>query len=300
MTLLTIFTAPKPFVDPHIATIQRNAFRSWQQLGSDVQIMAIGDEKGLAEIASELGIVHLPQVECTPGGTPLISSIFRLARENSESPMLAYLNADIIVMENFLAAARLMMELANQFLLIGRRWDLDVRAGLDFTPGWEERLREQLKLSGRLHPPMGSDYFLFPRGCFTEIPDFAVGRAGWDNWMIYHSRRQGWLTVEGTPSITIIHQQHDYSHLLGQVSYTTHPESDENRRLAGGRLNTRYTLADANTQLKNSRIRPAKWTLPRLLRHLELWFLAHNDPPKRLFTVLYNRFYAWRTKLQTH
>jgi len=300
MTLLTIFTAPKPFTDPHIATIQRNAIRSWQQLGPDVQVMAVGDEEGLAETASELGVMHLPRVDCTPGGTPLISSIFRLARENSESPLLAYINADIIVMADFLAAARRMMELVDHFLLIGRRWDLDVRAELDFTSGWGERLRQQVQQSGRLHPPMGSDYFMFPRGCFTDIPDFAVGRAGWDNWMIYHARQQGWLTVEGTPSVTIIHQQHDYSHLPGQVSYSTHPESDENRRLAGGRLNTRYTLADANYQLKNNRIRPSKWILPRLLRHLELWLLARNDPPKRAFTVLYNRVYAWRTKLQTH
>ncbi len=300
MTLLTIFTAPKPFTDPHVTAIQRNAIRSWQQLGPDVNVIVIGDEEGLAETASELGVVHLPQVECTPGGTPLISSIFRVARENSESPLLAYLNADIIVMEDFLTAARRMMELADQFLLIGRRWDLDVRAELDFTSGWEEWLGQQVQQSGRLHPPMGSDYFMFPRGCFTEIPDFAVGRAGWDNWMIYHARQQGWLTVEGTPSITIIHQQHDYSHLPGQVSYSTHPESDENRRLAGGRLNTRYTLADANYQLKNHRILPAKWTLPRLLRNLELWLLAHNDPPKRALSVLYNRVYAWRTKLQTH
>jgi len=300
MTLLTIFTAPKPFTDPHIATIQRNALRSWQQLGLDVQVLVIGEEKGLAETASELGIVHLPDIARTPGGTPLISSIFRVAIQYGESPLLAYVNADIILMADFLAAARRMMELAERFLLIGRRWDLDVRAELDFPPGWEGRLQQQVHQSGRLHPPMGSDYFIFPRNSFTEIPDFAVGRAGWDNWMIYHARQQGWLTVEGTPSVMVIHQQHDYSHLPGQISYTTHPESVENRRLAGGRLNTRYTLADANYQLKTNRLLAAKWTLQRLLRHMELWLLALNEPPKRVFTALYNRVYAWRTKLQTH
>ena len=33
MTELTIFSAPKAFRDAHIATIQRNAIRSWQALG---------------------------------------------------------------------------------------------------------------------------------------------------------------------------------------------------------------------------------------------------------------------------
>ena len=32
------------------------------------------------------------------------------------------------------------------------------------------------------------------------MPDFAIGRAGWDNWMIYHARQQGWPVIDGTPS----------------------------------------------------------------------------------------------------
>ena len=40
MTLLTIFTAPKPFTHPHINVIQRNAIRSWMQL-DDVEVIII-------------------------------------------------------------------------------------------------------------------------------------------------------------------------------------------------------------------------------------------------------------------
>ena len=43
MTLLTIFTAPKPFTDPHIDLIQRNALRSWLAL-EDVEVFVVGDE----------------------------------------------------------------------------------------------------------------------------------------------------------------------------------------------------------------------------------------------------------------
>ena len=50
------------------------------------------------------------------------------------------------------------------------------------------RLLYEVKTRGRLHPPGGSDYFIFPRNCFTKIPNFAIGRAGWDNWMFYHAR----------------------------------------------------------------------------------------------------------------
>ena len=40
--LLTLFTAPKPFTNPHIALIQRNAIRSWMALGAGCRNPAIG------------------------------------------------------------------------------------------------------------------------------------------------------------------------------------------------------------------------------------------------------------------
>jgi len=55
MAFLTIFTTPKPFTNPHIATIQRNALANWQALGSDVTVIVLGDEAGATEAAAEFG-----------------------------------------------------------------------------------------------------------------------------------------------------------------------------------------------------------------------------------------------------
>jgi len=55
MPLITFFSAPKPFTNPHIAMIQRNAIRSWTLL-KDVEIILLGDEIGLAEFAKEFNI----------------------------------------------------------------------------------------------------------------------------------------------------------------------------------------------------------------------------------------------------
>src|SRR5512146_740614 len=96
MPELTLFTAPKPFTNPHIALIQRNAIQSWKQLGEEIEVILVGDERGLAEAARELGVCHLPQVQRNAQGTPLVSSIFELPRRVSNSPVLAYVNADII------------------------------------------------------------------------------------------------------------------------------------------------------------------------------------------------------------
>ena len=96
--MLTIFTAPKPFTNPHIDLIQRNAIRSWVALGPEVEVLLIGEEEGLAEAARELGVRHLPQVQRNDQGTPLIPSIFNLARQETDKPYLAYVNADVILL----------------------------------------------------------------------------------------------------------------------------------------------------------------------------------------------------------
>jgi hypothetical protein len=268
MALLTIFTAPKPFSDPHIAAIQRNAIRSWTLL-PDTRVLVIGQEDGLAAAAAELGVRHLPEVRRNASGTPLVSSIFALAREHSDSPLLAYVNADILLMRDFHETARRLQARLERFLLVGQRWDLDVSAPLDFSPGWEERLLQEVRTHGNLHPPAGSDYFVFPRASFQNIPPFAVGRAGWDNWMIYQARAQSWPAVDGSRSITIVHQNHDYAHLPDGRTHHRLPESGENVRLAGGWVITRFNLRDTDRCWVNGHLRRRPLDGPTLRRRLE-------------------------------
>jgi hypothetical protein len=277
MTLLTIFSAPKPFTNPHIALIQRNAIGSWTRL-PDAEVILVGEESGLAEAAREFGLRHLPEVACNPEGTPLVSSIFSLARQASTSPLLVYVNADILLTPSLVDSARQMMSMARKFLIVGQRWDLDVTQPLNFSAGWVERLQADAHVRGELHRPMGSDYFIFPRDCFTDIPDFAIGRAGWDNWMIYKARKEGWATVDATSSIMIVHQSHDYSHLPGGQPHYKLPETYENIRLAGGREVTRFTLLDTNRQLVNNNLQRPAWSGDRFIRWLETFpLLAFNN-----------------------
>jgi len=271
MTFLTVFTAPKPFTDPHIATIQRNAIRSWVELGDQVEVFLVGDEAGIGEIAAEYGLRHLNGVACNENGTPLVSSIFSLARCASQSPVLVYVNADIILLPDLVIAARDVSNQAERFLVIGQRWDMEINHPIDFSSGWQNRLNEGVATSSRLHSPAGSDYFIFPRLVFTEIPDFAIGRAGWDNWMIFHAREQGWQVIDATPSIRVIHQNHDYSHLPDNQPHYDLPESFENEILAGGATNL-FMVLDSDKQLINGRVRSPRMSMPRLLRRTELIF----------------------------
>jgi hypothetical protein len=271
MPLLTIFSTPKPFTDPHIATIQQNAVSSWTQL-EDVEVLLLGDETGVSYTAAEFLVDHIPEVRRNRWGTPLVSSIFDLARWHSRAPLLCYVNADILLMPDIVEAARRVLEQADDFLMVGRRWDLDVIAPLEFSGGWPERLRDRAIREGELHAPAGSDYFIFPRRLYTDMPDFTIGRAGWDNWTIYHARKEGWDTIDATPDVTVVHQNHDYAHLPGGRPHYDQEESLANVRLARGPENafTGYTLLDTDRELRGGRIVHPQTTPLRVVRRLEL------------------------------
>ena len=270
MAFLTIFSAPKSFIDPHIAAIQRNAIQSWQHIGDQVDVLLIGEEPGLAEVAEEFGVRLLTNVHRNEKGTPLVNSIFDLARQGCDSPLLVYVNADILLLPDILEAAQQVSDHVDDFLVVGQRWDLDVLKPLDFSPGWDLRLREDALQNGRLHLPAGSDYFVFPRALFEGLPGFTIGRAGWDNWMIYHARQQGWLVVDGSPSIFVIHQDHDYGHLPGGKPHYTLDESRHNEVIAGGSANL-YMVLDSQMEIRDGALRKPRLNFIRSLRRGEVW-----------------------------
>lgn len=296
MSTLAIFTAPKPFTDAHIDTIQRNAIRSWQALGLGVEVLLLGDEPGMAKAAKELGAAHVKDVARNAQGTPLVSSLFEAARAHSDAPFLAYVNADIILLPETLPLVEGVVEQAEAFVLMGQRYDLDIPESLDFASGWDAAMRDRIQQEGKLHPQGGSDYFIFPRALYARVPDFAIGRAGWDNWMIYEAITQPWLAVDATPSLPVIHQTHDYTHLPeGQAHYRV-AETEENTRLAGGMRHI-YTLLDLNLELRAGIMGPKRPSLARTVRSLERWLQPETRTTTGLRWIALRQLRRWRRRL---
>ena len=259
--MLTIFAAPKPFYG-HIGVIQTNAIRSWLLLRPECEVILFGDEEGMAEVATEFGIRHVADIECSEYGTPLVSSMFSIAQDIATYQLMCYVNADIILMNDFLPAISQIK--VPSFLLIGRRWDIDLEKPLDFSsPGWEAQLRQHLAEAGRRHGSSGLDYFVSPRGLYDDIPPFAIGRPGWDNWMVYQARSLKVPVIDATEVITAIHQNHDYSHHPeGRAGVWEGPERKRNIELMGG-IGHAFSLEYATLLLTHQGLGPGL-----TLRHL--------------------------------
>ena len=254
--MLTIYTTPKPFYG-HSAVIQENAIHSWNLLRPECEVIVFGDEEGTAEIASKYHARHVPAVARNKYGTPLVNDIFEKAQQEASYNFLCYVNADIILMNDFIRAVQRVIMRNKRALVIGRRWDIDMERLVDFMTGWEERLKRLVKQEGKPHAETGMDYFVFPRGFFENIPPFAIGRTAWDNWLIYHARMQKVPVINASESIMAVHQNHDYSHSLGgKKSPWSGPEVVLNRKIAKSN-NYSFNMLDATHLLKPRRLRRA-------------------------------------------
>jgi hypothetical protein len=290
--MLTIFTAPKPF-HGLIDIIQRNAIGSWLQLGPEVEVMLIGDEEGLAKVADELDVRHYPDVARNEFATPLVNSIFQIARENARYPNLCFVNTDVMFLDDLLQSVKGFAERFERFLIVGQRWDLAIDELVHFENGWVEKIRSDIQDVGRHHPPAGSDYFIFPKSTFTEIPPLAIGRAGWDNWMIFEGRAKRIPVIDASNAITIIHQDHDYGHLPDGKPHYDLPESDQNVHLAGGK-ETVFTLHDASWVVRDGTLKRRNLGEAGLIRALETAIIL-GVGPGRTTRLLLSLLHPWES-----
>ena len=242
--MLTIFTTGKAFRG-HNGITQRNALKSWLLLHPAIEIILFGDDEGASEIARELGIRHCPNLRLNETNAILIDDMFAQAQALAKYDVLCYSNCDIILLKDFWDAHLRVREAHKTFLMIGRRWDVDITEPIDFEqPGTTECLIQLAKEKGNLSGPDAIDYFVFTRGLYPEVPAFAIGRLWWDHWLVWKAVDSKNPVIDATPMVTAIHQNHDYNHHpAGHKGIWQGVEPKRNLALAGGKGNLR-TLDD--------------------------------------------------------
>jgi hypothetical protein len=267
--MITIFTLPKAF-DGHINIIQRNAIKSWTCLSPKCQIVICGNDPGTEEVAKEFDVKCIPDIERNEFGTPLLSSAFEKVKTVAVNNLLCYVNSDIIFLSDFILSINRVK--TDTFLLIGNRCNVDIKESIDFeTKDWELKLIRRIEQTGSLQSPIGADYFVFRKDeALAEIPPFAVGRPGWDNWFIYNARKRKYRVIDASKVVTAVHQNHDYSHLSAEHSKRPGeihwdgwegPEIEKQRKLleAHGQIDNQqlFRLLDATHILTERKLRAA-------------------------------------------
>jgi len=256
--MITVFATPKPFRG-HIGIIQRNAIQSWQRLHPDVEILLLGPEEGATETANEFGLRHEHDISCNEFGTVLLSGLFDRAQQIARHDIVCFVNCDIILTSDFLRAVQAVSKPRDNFLMVGRRWDMPITQPLDFTNArWGDELRSAALDKGRQRPPQWIDYFVFRRGFLAgKVPLFAVGRPGYDNWLIWRARSLRIPVIDASHDVIAVHQNHDYKHHPGgEKGVWEGEEARRNTALLGGWSHF-CTVEDASDRLVAGRLHPS-------------------------------------------
>ena len=245
--MITLFSIPKAFEGP-IGTIQQNALASWTAL-EGVQVILLGDEAGTAEAAAGAGARHVAGLARSELGTPRLDDAFARVEALAEHPLRCFVNGDIVLLDDFLPAVLRARDAAGSFLMIGSTLDLAVEEPLALgDPLTRAELRRRALAEGRSRGATAIDYFVFTAGLFDPVPPFVVGRARFDNWLVWRARQCG-IVVDATRAVVAVHQRHDYAHVAGGLPEAHFgAEAERNLELAGGKRHL-YTIHDASHRL---------------------------------------------------
>jgi hypothetical protein len=180
-------------------------------------------------------------------GTPRVDSAFVQVDAVAREPLRCFVNADIVFLDDLLPAVELVATRFERFLMVGRTYDLDAVTLEEVDE--PVRLRARALAEGARRGASAIDYFVFTPGLFGELPPFAVGRAGFDNWLVWRARQEGGPVVDASDRVCAIHQSHDYAHLAGGMDEAyAGREAAANIELVGGKDRI-YTIHDASHRL---------------------------------------------------
>jgi len=251
--MITLFATPKNFTGI-FNDIQLNAIRSWRALSKDIQIIILGDSKGSEKAAREINAEYIPVVRSTTTGVPYLSDLFKQAEKQAKYDVMTFINADIILPSNFLDYIPLLSKQFNKFLMVGHRWDMDVNKQIDFKNKAEiNKFWISAKNSSQMHECTGIDYFIFKKHQWTRIPDFAIGRPGYDNWLIWNARRHFIPVIDASDYVKAIHQNHDFNfhNLTADPKIILEEDGLNNIKIHGNRT---LNLLDTNYYLEENKI----------------------------------------------
>ena len=254
--MLTIFTTAKPFRG-HIGIIQRNALQSWKALHPDIEIILFGDDEGAAEAAQKFELRHEPHAERNARGTKRLEYLYARAQAIARHDALCYVNCDILLMQDFTSAIGRLRAAHREFLMVGRRQDIDITEPLAFDrPEWAANLRALARRHASERTAEWIDYFAFTRGLYgTDMPPFVL-RVFWDNWLVWKALDSGKPVIDASRGVLAVHQNHDHSHHpQGKQGVWYGEEAGHNAQLAGGWRHLR-SIADATEILTLDELKP--------------------------------------------
>ena len=217
--LLVLFTSFQ--LQPGKEHIFRNTLRNWARLRPLVLPVLYNDNLNSywVEVARASGWHVLPVPKRYKNTIPILRHMFLNATYQFTAAFYGYANADVLFDESLIYT--LWSVTCNDSIkrpfVIGRRSNYNVKREKQlFEPSDVRRTAKRHET--RLFISDAQDYFITARYAFPwhSIPDFVIGRIGYDNWLVSTAlANKNTAVIDATNTILCLHQSGDDGDFAG-------------------------------------------------------------------------------------
>ena len=220
-------------------------------------------------------------------GIPILTAMFKRILQEYNTPFVGFANGDILFDHSIIETLQELSAIKDveheSIMIVGKRQNVNITQ-YDLGSGENMTKLHQTDLRAKEHAGYAQDYFIISRKGlpWEKIPDFVIGRNGYDNWLV--TEAQGWNTtlIDATRTIMALHQVGADGHRSG---FTTNGKDTVNMNIdmvkgykfKRGRIEcapyyTKHVCheAEGNVPCAGTRIKVLKRPLPLVYR-------AHNS-----------------------
>ena len=140
-----------------------------------------------------------------------LHEMFGKARQLARHRLLCYIDSRMLLLPDFSEAFNRVEALYPEFLMVGRRWDVDISQPVGFAEqDWQDEVRHQALATGKCHAARQIDYLMFSHGLFPrDLPPLPLGSGLWNHWLIWRAVADGSMVVDVSDVVLAIHQNHE-------------------------------------------------------------------------------------------
>lgn len=219
--MISFITAFKKFKGQY-DMIQHSALYSWN--ANDIRVVAPLNEVGLKEKCS--GYSNLILIEGVQRARelgfsnqcPIVKDLIAKSLPLLDTTIIAFINSDVIITENFVEKIqKIINKYGYDVYMVGSRRDIQLNYYVN-TPETYKKVQEEKRED--YDNSTSSDIFITSKFLWRKIiydmPDFILGRYGWDNWLHMYAEINNLKKFNCSDALPILHCKHDHMHIFYQ------------------------------------------------------------------------------------
>lgn len=218
---ITFITAFRKFRPP-FDKIQHSALYSWRYNG--IRVIAPTNEIGIKEACA--GYDNILLINDVKRGrelgfstqSPIVPDLIAKALPVAPTTMVAYINSDVIITENFVDKIQKMVDkYGYDVYAVGSRFEIDLKEYVNTPESYKKVLEQERE---PYDDSTSSDIFIASkftwRKIIHEMPEYILGRWGWDNYLHMMAEIHKLKKKNCSDVMPILHCKHTFHHIFAQ------------------------------------------------------------------------------------